>query len=393
MGVYDNLNNASVGSPALEQQRVGQERMDRMVAPTPSVSTPEPVNIFAQERQGYFANPRQRAVEDVGGVSVRDVREPVKSSPATAGNAGYTGGSGNGQSAVDYMQSLWTSPDEEKRLRKASVANQRVLAIGDALRHLGNIYNTVNGAPAQTFNSPVMEEYSRYEKGKALRDAANQRYLAYQQAKANQDALQKRWEADRDMKERQFRYTMSRDAAKLAADAKRHEDNMAWKDKDFGFKVQNAADQKAYKDATLAEQKRRTDITAGLQAERNNIMRNRGGGRTGQPFTFPTKNGRIELGRDLNTNAIGKKGLWNEMKKAGVIDDAWVKKFDGSGYTPEEKSALLNTVISQWLMTDDNAPEYMKKHFGATIVNSAQNNAGNKTMPGVGGNNTMPGVK
>jgi hypothetical protein len=49
----------------------------------------------------------------------------------------------------------YTSPQEEERLRKASVTNQRIMAIGDALRHIGNIANTVRYAPSQQFNSPV----------------------------------------------------------------------------------------------------------------------------------------------------------------------------------------------------------------------------------------------
>lgn len=65
--------------------------------------------------------------------------------------------------------------------------NQRILAIGDAIRHIGNIANTVNYAPAQQFNSPVAEEQARYEKGKALRDRANQQFYTYQQQKAAQD--------------------------------------------------------------------------------------------------------------------------------------------------------------------------------------------------------------
>jgi hypothetical protein len=94
----------------------------------------------------------------------------------------------------------YTSPQEEERLRKASVTNQRIMAIGDALRHIGNIANTVRYAPSQQFNSPVTDEIARYERGKALRDAANSRYLTYQQQKERQDALQRRWENELEYK-------------------------------------------------------------------------------------------------------------------------------------------------------------------------------------------------
>lgn len=96
---------------------------------------------------------------------------------------------------MDYLASLYTSPEQEERLRKASVNRQRILAVGDALRHIGNIYHTVNYAPSQQFNKPWEDEYTRYQTQKTVRDAANQKYLAYQQAKAAQDAKQKQWEA------------------------------------------------------------------------------------------------------------------------------------------------------------------------------------------------------
>ena len=108
-------------------------------------------------------------------------------------------------SGMDAINAMYTSPEEEERLRKTSVANQRIMAIGDALRHIGNIYHTVNYAPNQQFNNPVQEEYERYQKGKALRDAANLRYYTYQQAKAAQDQKARQWE-------QQFRYNAAKDA-------------------------------------------------------------------------------------------------------------------------------------------------------------------------------------
>lgn len=89
----------------------------------------------------------------------------------------------------------YTSPEEEARLRKASVNNQRILAVADALRHIGNIANTVNYAPAQRFNQPWAEEQLRYEHGKAQRDAANARYLSYQRQKADQERAERKLEA------------------------------------------------------------------------------------------------------------------------------------------------------------------------------------------------------
>lgn len=112
----------------------------------------------------------------------------------------FNGNPNSPTDGMDYLASLYTSPEQEEKIRKSSVANQRIMAVADALRHIGNIYNTVNYAPAQQLNSPVAESTQRYLQGRALRDAANQRYFSYQQAKAAQDAKQRQWEADYGLK-------------------------------------------------------------------------------------------------------------------------------------------------------------------------------------------------
>jgi hypothetical protein len=130
----------------------------------------------------------------------------------------------------------YTSPQEEERLRKASVANQRILAIGDALRHIGNIANTVNYAPSQQFTNPVVEEEQRYQKGKALRDAANLKYYTYQQAKAAQEQKARQWE-------QQFQLN----AANAASQA-------AYRQEQARIAAERAANQKAYQEGNLARQ-------------------------------------------------------------------------------------------------------------------------------------------
>ena len=115
----------------------------------------------------------------------------------------------SGMDAV--IANMYTSPEQEEKMRKASVAKQRILAIGDALRHIGNIYNTVNYAPSQQFNKPWEEEQTRYEKGKAVRDAANAHYLSYQQAKAKQDAAIRQHESEMNYKNAMLRHYQDQD--------------------------------------------------------------------------------------------------------------------------------------------------------------------------------------
>jgi len=167
---------------------------------------------------------------------VYDPQKAVDGTVASGGTVVPSGGTirpftGSGDSVtdgIDYLKSLYTSPAKEESLRRASIANRKILAVTDALRHIGNIYNTARGASPQTFNSPVVEEEARYERGKALRDAANAKYYSYQQAKAAQDAAQRKWE-------QQMAYNQAKDAATLQAT-------------------------QAYRAATLAEQQRYHDM-------------------------------------------------------------------------------------------------------------------------------------
>lgn len=100
----------------------------------------------------------------------------------------------------------YTSPEEEARLRKASVNNQRILAVADALRHIGNIANTANYAPSQQYNRPWAEEQARYEQGKAMRDKANNALFAYQRQMAEQERKIRQAEAEAARKERQMAF-------------------------------------------------------------------------------------------------------------------------------------------------------------------------------------------
>lgn len=163
---------------------------------------------------------------------------PVQPAANTAGAVANKPTPINPMSATDgidnILQGLYTSKEEEERRRKASVANQRMLAVFDALRHVGNIYHTVQGATPQKYNDPVAEERARYEKGKALRDAANLKYLTYQQAKAAQDATQKKWE-------QQFALQTANAASQAA-----------YRQEQARIAAERAANQRAYQEGSLS---------------------------------------------------------------------------------------------------------------------------------------------
>lgn len=64
--------------------------------------------------------------------------------------------------------------------------NMRIATLADAVRHMGNIYNTMKGGPAQHFNSPAS---AYFEQGLTQRKAERQAKSAAEAAAAYKDAL------------------------------------------------------------------------------------------------------------------------------------------------------------------------------------------------------------
>lgn len=104
-------------------------------------------------KQNYFAS--KPAVPETA-------FQTQKTVPAAPLSQGYTPSVTNPtQSVFDY---LLAPSEEEKKLSKNNESKKRLLLLSDALRHLGNIYNTTRGATPQQFNSPVMEQEQLYQR-------------------------------------------------------------------------------------------------------------------------------------------------------------------------------------------------------------------------------------
>lgn len=85
---------------------------------------------------------------------------------------------------------------DEEYDRRMTTNRKRLFALGDAMRHIGNIVNTGKGAPAQVFNSPVDDEEKRYRQRQADRAAK----AAAAQKAAELSLKEKAAEADRQYK-------------------------------------------------------------------------------------------------------------------------------------------------------------------------------------------------
>lgn len=247
----------------------------------------------------------------------------------------YPGGTG-ANVGMDYLGGLYTSPEKEEELRKSSVNKQRVLALADALRHIGNIYHTTRYSPSQQFNSPVLEERNRYLQEKAVRDANNYKFQTYQQAKAAQEA--KIRQAERD-----FEYKVGKDARdfelnKQKADSQLKTDEARRNQIEAGIKKtnleteyipKNFEEKKRMNDNTIRHQKvteqqgaQRIAISRANHAEavrHHRVIENKGGGNDGKrdSYVFPSGSKFSFPKGFINTENINT--LYRAMKDKGVL--------------------------------------------------------------------------
>ena len=183
----------------------------------------------------------------------------------------------------------YTSPQEEERLRKAHLTNQRIMAVGDALRHIGNLYYTIKGATPQKYNSPVLEEEQRYLRGKALRDKANHTYLTYKQAKDRQDQQAKQWEAQFALKLADDKRKDALNDARISrynAQNAKDDANKAYWDTRARLLEEGWPIDKAIKEANLAKIKAQEELTRVKTAQGGFAPSRRGGGGSGSGGKF-----------------------------------------------------------------------------------------------------------
>ena len=301
MGKYVNGTFVPDENDLLLQQQQKMAGLQSAPQPQQAVSQPAPVTQpnpevaeFAQAKADNQANNSPRVAGQAGTVyniftrpaaEQKQVQQAVQTPAVTTPvNSGTTTPQTKPIRSMDDLANAmgYTSPEQEEKLRKASVANQRIVAVADALRQIGNIYNTTRYAPSQQFNSPVEMERQRYLQGKALRDKANQTYISYQQAKAAQDAKQRQWEAEQKQKADQWNATFKYNAAKAAADLAEKQRQY---DSTLGFNKEKQKATEARWKAQDEETRRHHNATIGLGYARlnetkrhNGVLESRGGG-------------------------------------------------------------------------------------------------------------------
>lgn len=320
--------------------------------------TPSANNIFAAMRTPTAQLQMQQPVQQPA-VPTPQQQEQTKTQPAITNMDELAAAMG------------YTSPEEEEKLRKASVANRRILAVADAIRHIGNIANTINYAPAQQLNSPVAEEQARYERGKAMRDKANLIYMNYQQAKAAQDAKQRQWEADFNLK--------AADAARKAGYTEAQIQNMQ----------DRLANQRAYQEGSLAlrerlgtaqqkERERHNKVAErqgqqriGIASQNARNMQNyrqwrmNGGGGNGSGGVAPldTPKGRITPnGRNYSNQLLQ---IFDYAKSQGLVQESDVaKRLRELGFGKDQSDNVKRQMVMDLLRTNPTMGDYAADRLG-----------------------------
>ena len=212
----------------------------------------------------------------------------------------------------------------------------RIATLADAIRHMGNIYNTSKGAPLQRFNNPVEGLQSGLQQRK--NDRARQAALDADAAYKNANLQLKQNAADA--------YRAYKAAAEERAKAKAETDERRWQQL-FDYRQKKDKDEREYREMRNGVKDNQWLANYKLTWYRANKAHGggsgSGSGSSGGGFSsltnLSTPNGHMNRKKDLN--AIEKKQLRDYLYKNGFITKSAARQYDGA-LSDQERGAILN---------------------------------------------------
>lgn len=212
----------------------------------------------------------------------------------------------------------------------------RIATLADAIRHMGNIYNTSKGAPLQRFNNPVEGLQSGLQQRK--NDRARQAALDADAAYKNANLQLKQNAADA--------YRAYKAAAEERAKAKAETDERCWQQL-FDYRQKKDKDEREYREMRNGVKDNQWLANYKLTWYRANKAHGggsgSGSGSSGGGFSsltnLSTPNGHMNRKKDLN--AIEKKQLRDYLYKNGFITKSAARQYDGA-LSDQERGAILN---------------------------------------------------
>ena len=315
----------------------------------------------------------QQAIHDKRGSAVEEMRPeaeaPVFEKDDTRRDGGFFKWLGGLSKKRPGRREGESDDDYDERMTRNKM---RMAVLADAIRHMGNIYYTSKGAPAQKFNNPVAELQAGLDKRKAerARKAAAEADSAYKNAnlQIKMDAAA----ADRAYKGQML--DMKRQAGERAA--------------------QNAKDLKEYRDGILGvqqgnlklagdrlgETKRHNQASERLSASRLALAQARaarsgakGSGGANGGYGYATPYGRLTSKKQLTPQQEAQ--AWNEMRNLGMITPQKQRELDlaMNGYTAsdgtvvkpnsEHARKIIQGAIGYGLLDASSRGESLRKTF------------------------------
>lgn len=264
----------------------------------------------------------------------------------------------------------------------------RIATLADAIRHMGNIYNTSKGAPLQRFNNPVegLQNGLQQRKNERARQAALEADAAYKDA----NLRMKQASADADRAYKAMNIELKQKAGERADKAAKAMDE--YRKGMLGIQEGNLK----LSGERLGETKRHNKAQEGISASRLALARAKearmaaggsGSGSSGDDFksvtNLSTPKGHMNRKKDLNS--IEKKQIRDYLYKNGFITKSAAAKYDGALSEPE-RGAILNGWIG-WAANAkgtraDKFRKVLTDHYGYVETKTvSSNNAPAKSSP------------
>ena len=284
----------NVGQP---QQIVQQAPQQQNVVQPGQVVVQQPANVFGQNGGAPAWTTPIKTTSDgtlngkplgVGGSTEHVQPLPYNETPVfqkddTQKDGGFFGWLGGLAKKRPGRREGETDEEYDERMTRN---NMRIATLADAIRHMGNIYNTMKGGPSQQFNSPaaVYEQQMQQRKAERRSKAAALAESAYKDALLNM----KRDEAAADRAYKNLALGIRGKAQELAEGKFEHqkgkdEHNAKLADDKFAYKKE----QDGIKNSQAAQ---RIAISAKRAAKSGS---GRGGKTSGGKYWFEDKNGKM----------------------------------------------------------------------------------------------------
>lgn len=244
---------------------------------------------------------------------------------------------------------------------------EKILALGDAIRHMGNVYNTTRYAKSQQFNSPLSQMETELANRKAIRQKqrAAEADAAYKAEKLRQQ--QAAADATANYRAAVLGY---KDAADKRAAAKMKTDADHWQ-QNYDRNIANDKFNQDMSRQKFAETKRHNGVAEGLGAARLALAgareaREAAKGGTGSLTNLATPLGHTNRKKELSS--IEKRQLAQWLEQNGYINESNRKTYEISDN--QTRGALVNYWIAYAAQhpgaAGDKFRKHLKDHYGYT---------------------------